>query len=442
MKSKLFKIIIMKIRIFVIATCLVSSSVFSQVLDLATCLKMADTANANIRNARLDIDMNAIQKKVYLASRLPKVTATGDYRYNAIIAGQVVPAEFFGGPPGTYSTVQFGVPFNLSNSIQLTQILYNPQLNYGFAALDINQKIVAAQERLMQQDIKQQVSSTYFNLQAIVKQLEFVESNIANLTKLIANLQKSYELGLVIETEVDKLKISRLTLLNSKLTMEATMTQLSSLLKILIGVNSDSSLSLVSDEMMENTILVDQNNINHPELELMAAQKEMNAEERKGTKMAYLPSVSFYANYNYTYNIKPKDDFRTGINSAFLGLHLDWTLFDGFEKYNKQKMNALNKDKLENQEVLLTKQLALLTETAKNQIDVQSSSLETAKEQLSLANKVYVQTQAQFTAGTISSNELIQAENGLQQAQTNVVAAYIQLRQAELAYLRSIGSIK
>ena len=105
-------------------------------------------------------------------------------------------------------------------------------------------------------------------------------------------------------------------------------------------------------------------------------------------------------------------------------------------------MNAINKDKLENQEVLLTKQLALLTETAKNQIDVQASSLETAKEQLGLANKVYVQTQAQFAAGTISSNELIQADNSLQQAQTNVVAAYIQLRQAELAYLRSIGSIK
>ena len=432
----------MKYKLFITAVFLSSFSLFSQVLDLATCLKMADTANTNIRNARLDIDMNAIQKKVYLASRLPKVTAVGDYRYNAIIAGQVVPGQFFGGAPGTYSTVQFGVPFNLSNSIQLTQILYNPQLNYGFAALDINQKIVAAQERLMQQDIKQQVSSTYFNLQAIVKQLEFVESNIVNLTKLIANLQKSYELGLVIETEVDKLKISRLTLSNNKLSMEATRTQLSSLLKILIGINSDGSLSLVSDEMMENTILVDKNNINHPELELMQAQKEMNAEERKGTKMAYLPSVSFYANYNYTYNIKPKDDFRTGINSAFLGLHLDWTLFDGFEKYNKQKMNALNKDKLENQEALLIKQLALLSETAKNQIDVQASSLEMAKEQLDLANKVYMQTQTQFTAGTISSNELIQADNALQQAQTNVVATYIQLRQAELAYLRSIGSIK
>jgi len=134
----------MKYNLLIAAVFLSSFSFFSQVLDLATCLKMADTANTNIRNARLDIDINVIQKKVYLASRLPKLTATGDYRYNAIIAGQVVPAEFFGGPPGTYSTVQFGVPYNLSNSIQLTQILYNPQLNYGFAALDINQKIVAA----------------------------------------------------------------------------------------------------------------------------------------------------------------------------------------------------------------------------------------------------------------------------------------------------------
>jgi outer membrane protein TolC len=41
-----------------------------------------------------------------------------------------------------------------------------------------------------------------------------------------------------------------------------------------------------------------------------------------------------------------------------------------------------------------------------------------------------------------SSNDLILAENGLQQAQTNVVATYIQLRQAELEYLKSIGNIK
>jgi outer membrane protein TolC len=59
-----------------------------------------------------------------------------------------------------------------------------------------------------------------------------------------------------------------------------------------------------------------------------------------------------------------------------------------------------------------------------------------------LAERVYQQTELKFQQGTIGSNDLIVADNSLQQAQTNVVADYIQLRQAELDYLKSIGNIK
>lgn len=410
-------------------------------LDLATCLQMADTANLTIRNARLDVLMNAKQKDAYLAARLPKLTATGDYKYNAIIPGQVVPAAFFGGAPGTYSTVQFGVPFNLSNTVQLTQILYNPQVNYGLRALDINQKVVEIQQRLTEQQVKQEVASTFFNLQAISKQLSFVKGNILSMDKLIHNTEALNREGLIVGTEVDKLKINRLSLVNAQQTLEANQIQLETLLRILIGLDESAQVNLVADELVEKSILVDEATISRPEMELIEAQKQMNAEERKGTNMAYLPSLSFYAAYNYTYNMKPEDDFRKGIESAFLGLRLDWTLFDGLEKYNKQKVNAINRDKLENQADLAEQQLTLVTNNAKKQIDIQINSLAIAKEQLQLAQRVYQQTEAQYNQGTVSSNELITADNSLQQAQTNVVAAYVQLRQAELAYLKSIGNI-
>jgi outer membrane protein TolC len=81
-------------------------------------------------------------------------------------------------------------------------------------------------------------------------------------------------------------------------------------------------------------------------------------------------------------------------------------------------------------------------ENTKRQIQVQSNALEVSKEQLKLAERVYQQTELKFQQGTIGSNDLIVADNSLQQAQTNVVAAYIQLRQAELDYLKSIGNIK
>lgn len=417
-------------------------SLKAQTLDLETCLKMADTANLTIQNSQLDIDINERQRKAYMSARLPHLAFSGDYKYNAIIPGQVIPAQMFGGPAGTFTTVQFGVPYNLSNTLQLTQILYNPQVNYGLSALKINAEIVNIQQRMVDQDIKQQVASTFFNLQAINKQLGFVNGNIENMDKLIKNMDAMVKQELVVQTESDKLQINRLTLVNTKASLEASKYQLETFLKILIGKDPSETITIASDNLVEKSILVDNSTISYPELELIGAQQKMNQEERKGTNMAYLPNLSFYAAYNYNYNLKPENDYRTGIEGAFLGLKLDWTLFDGLEKYHNQKVNALNREKLENQKNLVQQQLDMKAENTKRQIQVQSNALEVSKEQLKLAERVYQQTELKFQQGTIGSNDLITADNSLQQAQTNVVAAYIQLRQAELDYLKTIGNIK
>ena len=82
---------------FVILCTLISTEITGQVYSLQQLLQIADTANPSVRNAKLDIEINGKQKNAYLAARFPKITATGDYRYNALIPGQVVPAAFFGG---------------------------------------------------------------------------------------------------------------------------------------------------------------------------------------------------------------------------------------------------------------------------------------------------------------------------------------------------------
>ena len=432
----------MKLKLIAILVFAGNLSSKAQNLDLETCLKMADTANLTIRNSRLDIAINNRERKAYESARLPKLAISGDYKYNAIIPGQVVPGEFFGGPAGTFSTVQFGVPFNLSTTAQLTQILFNPQVNYGLAALKINGELTKIQQQIVEQNIKHQVAETFFNLQAITKQLSFVTANIANMDKLIKNMQLMVDQELVIQTEADKLQINRLSLLNSRQSLQATQEQLESLLKILVGMGSEEKIRLESDDLVEKSILVDKQTIVYQELELLGAQKKMNEEERKGTNMAYLPSLSFYAAYNYNYNMKPADDYRVGIEGAFIGLKLDWTLFDGMEKFHKQKVNALEAEKIDNQQTTVTQQLEMQTNNAKKQIEVSSGALAISREQLRLSDRVYKQTQLKFEQGTISSNDLILADNNLQQSQTNVVAAYIQLRQAELTYLRSIGNIK
>jgi outer membrane protein len=414
----------------------------AQELTLEMCLKMADTANLTLRNAQLDILINDKQRDAYLATRLPQVTFVADYKYNAIIPGQVVPGEFFGGPPGTFSTVQFGVPYTLGNTLQLSQILFNSQVNYGLAALKINAKIVEIQKDITHQEVKQQVANTYFNLHALNKQLDYIKGNLVNMDQLIKNMQAMVDQELMVSTEVDKLQINKLTLVNSKATIEASVEQLSTLLKILIGMPSERSIALAPDEMVQKSLLTDLGAVVYPELKLIEAQQEMNKEERKGLLMGYLPNLVLYGSYNYNYNTKPEDDFRTGIEGAAVGLRLDWTLFDGLEKAHKQKQNKFNKEKLANQYELAEQQLSMKATAAKKQIDVQVSSLDIAKEQLKLAQRVYDQTKLKFEQGVVSSNDMLTADNALQQAQSNVVATYVQLRQAELEYLKTIGNLK
>ena len=430
-------------KLFFVALCtLISTEITGQVYSLQQLLQIADTANPSVRNAKLDIEINGKQKNAYLAARFPKITATGDYRYNALIPGQVVPAAFFGGQPGTYSTVKFGVPYNLGNTIQLTQIIYNSQLDYGLAVLDINKKIVDLQYKLTQDEIKYQIASAYFNLQALNKQKSFIDSNIQNLDKLISNMNAMVKQGLLTPLEIDKLTLNKLSLENAIQNINSTKQQIEDALCILTGIPVQNRILILSDELIEKTILVDTTTIYRPQLDLLEAQKQMNLEENKGNKMAYLPNLSFYAAYNYTYNLKPEDNFRTGIESAFVGLRLDWTLFDGLEKHYKQKMNVINREKLENQEAYLKQQLEQSTLNARREIDNQSSALRLNKNQLELAQKVYRQTENLFKQGTISTNDLIQADNGVQQAQNNLINTYIKLRQAEIQYLKSIGNIK
>jgi outer membrane protein len=421
---------------------LVGSTLWGQQLDLSTCLRMAETANVQIRSAQLDVAINESQRAAYLSSRMPTLNFSADYRYNAVIPGQVVPAQFFGGAPGTFAEVEFGVPFVLSNTVQLNQILFNSQLNYGLAALQINSEIVKIKKDMTIQEVKYQVANTYFILQGMYEQLKFVQSNISYTNQILKNMDLMVAQGLLVQTEADKMRINRLNLENTQANLSATKSQLEEILKILIGADPKANLVLENDQMVQQSLLVDKSAANLFQIQLLEQQKRMTEEEAKGIKMGYLPNVNLYGIYQYNYNMNPETDFRIGIDGAFIGLRIDWNLFDGLDKHHKAAVNALKQEQIASQTALVQQQLQQQIEQNKRMVEVKAGALELAKEQLKLAEAVHQNANLKFTEGLIGTNDLLQAQSGLEQAQTGVVAAYVALRQAELDYLKSNGNIK
>ena len=432
----------MKNSILLLFILLVTYGAKSQVLNLEQCLKMADTANVIIRNARVDVAMSASQIDAYQSALLPKIFYAGDYRYNAVIPGQLIPGQIAGGAPGTYVAVQFGVPVNISNTVQLNQVLYNPQLNAALKTLKINQEVSEIQAGLTEQNVKYQLIQTYYNLQAIHKQLTFVQENSTNMDKMIANMKAMVEQKMVIATELDKLNITRLTLKNQEQTLISTKEKTENYLKLMIGKTINDKVEFQQEGAVQRSILNEIKSINAPEIQLLQAQQRLNLVERKGMKMAYLPVLSMYGTYLYSYNYRPENKFGKGIDGALVGLKLDWTLFDGFEKHHKLKVNNFQRAKMEDQLDYSKKQLDVNIINAQKQVEIQTQSLQISQDQLVLAEKIQKQAKFSFEQGVISSNDLLKSENDLYQAQTNVVVAFVQLRQAELEVLKLTGNIK
>jgi outer membrane protein TolC len=421
---------------------LMGLSVQAQKYDLASCLRMAETANVQIRNAQLDVAINESQRSAYLSTRLPSLNFSGDYRYNAVIPGQVVPAQFFGGPAGTFAEVKFGVPIVLSNTVQLNQILFNSQVNYGLAALRINSDIVKIKRDMTIQEVKYQVANTFFILQGVDQQLRFLDSNATHVKRMLKNMDLLVSQGMLVQTEADKVRINLLNIDNNVANLTATKSQLEELLKIMIGVDPKTSISLSDDQMVQQTLLIDPTQANLFAIQLLEQQQKMAEEEAKGIKMGYLPNLNLYGIYQYNVNMNPETDFRTGIDGAFVGLRLDWNLFDGLEKHHKAAVNALKQEQIQAQQDITRIQLQQQSEQNKRNITVKASALDVAKEQLGLAESILKNASLKYKEGLISVNDFLMAETGLEQAQAGVVAAYVSLRQAELEYLKTNGNIK
>lgn len=409
--------------------------------QLSSLCQIADTSNIQLRKIRIQKLYNKEEKKSYLSARFPQLNFNADYKYNAKIPGQVVPAAFFGGQPGTYATVQFGVPYVLSNNLQLSQILFNSQLNYGLAALKINQEITQIQENLTSQEIKYQIATNFMLYQSLLLQEKFIDSLIIVSKNLKNNIQQLIIQNLKTPIEKKPLDLVIKELELGKKTIQNNLMVLKEYMLILIGMENTSELDIDFDESIFNSFTTIQNKESYYTLDLIKSQINMIKEEKKGIKMAYLPSINAYGIYNYSYNLKPDDDFRKGIDGAFIGLRADWNLFDGLQKKNKYKMAQLKESQLENDLSFTQKQLEMSKLDAKLKIDLAKQKLSLMEEKQALNRELYEFNVQKYNQYVLGSSELMKSLNEYIQSKNQTIEALYELRIRELEFLKLIGDL-
>src|SRR5260221_13417328 len=148
-------------------------------------IEYAKKNNVQVKNALLDVQIQAQTNRDITSAAYPQINGIFSMVDNEKPPISLIPAEFFGGTPGTYEKFPFGIKYNATAGVSLDQILFDGQVFVGLQArktvLDFSQKNVEVTEEM----IKANIYKVYYQLVVGKKQVELLDANITRLDKLL-----------------------------------------------------------------------------------------------------------------------------------------------------------------------------------------------------------------------------------------------------------------
>jgi len=418
----------------------VSGILSAQPLSLEQCIDTALQYNRTIKLSQQDVIQANEKNKETKGNLFPKLNGMTDYRYYTDLPYQLMPAEAFGGPAGTYKEVQFGVPQSLNANLQLTVPIYNPTALGAIKATRIAIELSKIQRIKTEEDVVLEVSNAYYNAQILLNQLAFLDSNLINTNKLLQTTTLLHQQQIAKGTDVDRLQLQLDQLANQRKTTFSQQQQVLNALKFLMGKPVSDTIQV---SITENTsVQLDPQIQETTDMKLIDKKLQFNYAELKGLRNIKLPSLGAYGVYGTTgYGNTGANSFFNFHPIGYVGAQLSIPLFNGMITKHKIVQKKIDIQKTNIQKELVSEKSKLDLINAEIQYALANQNIATVDHQIKLAKKIYNNTVLQNKQGMANITDLLLADNSLREAQQNYIVAMVNLRKAELEYKRVTGNL-
>ena len=417
-------------------------------ISLEQAVELAMTHHQGLKNARLDVDQARHQVKEVTSMGLPQVSASGIFSHTYEIPTQLMPGEF-AGMPGQFIPVQFGVPYNLSGTVSMNQLIFDGTFFLGLKAAS---EFVRVQELLTSKseiEVKEGVLKAYYMALITEQNIQQLESTLKNVQSLKAETEEMYKSGYAEKLDVDRMVLSESNLSISLNQLKEQLELAKGLLLNSMGLKVNQSIELTSElptiEAPNASDIGANFDVNQRiEYKILEQQQTLNHLNLKRFKVGYIPSL--YGMVNYGSNA-----FATDGNFDQLGndwypngmyaFSLSVPIFDGF--YKKAKIDQAKVDiaKTLNTMEQVENGIQLEVQQAQNRFTHASNNLNLQQKNKDLAEEIYRTTSIKFKEGIGSSFEMIQAENELTEAKTNYLNAVYELSVAKIQLDKALGRL-
>jgi outer membrane protein TolC len=411
-------------------------------LSLNDAVEYAVDHNTNTVNSRIDIEI--AKKRVWesTATGLPQVNASVSYQDMLKLPVSLIPAEFFGGEPGTFQEISFGTQHNASAEVTVSQLVFNGPYLVGLQAAQTYRLMQEQNYRSTELDVKAGVAEAYYLVLLNQNLIEVMDGSVTNMRKTYEDAIKMFEAGFIEETEADQLGIALSGLENNRRNFERQYTLAMNYLKFQLGVSAATDVTLTDslggitrdidvDALLDLPFNIE-NNIDYKlaNTGLMLSQQQWNLE-----RSAYLPTISaFYTRQESAMRNEWNffDSDGSWYPSSILGFSLSVPITSSGMRAAKVQQAELAYTQTQNTVEMLERSLEMEALQAKYDLRNAHENFMVQKENIRLARKILDRTLIKYKEGLASSMEVTQASDQLLQAETSYTSALVQMLNAKV----------
>lgn len=420
-------------------------------LTLQDALHFALKESHEAKKSKLDVENSEYKIDEVRSRALPQINGSAGLTYNPILQKSALPGDFVG-KPGETLLIAFGQKWNGNAALSLNQTLFDNSVITGLKAAKTTKEFYRLNAQLTDEQIIEEVASTYYRILIQRQQLQNVDSTIKNTQKVLSVLKGLYDNGLAKKIDVDRIEVNHSNLNSQRQQMVNAIELLQNQLKFYMGMDIRMPVVIPDFDLSEIRLAAVPEDVidlsNRTEISILNSQKKLLEYQKDAVKSEYMPSLSLSGSYSYQ---GLGDKFpvfngpKNGVNwfdVAAVGLNLRVPIFNGFATRSRIKQADISIKKLQ-QDIGQT-QLALNLdyENAKTQLNNSIITLNAQEKNMDLAMQVYHNTENNYNNGLATLTDLLQAETSLTESQSNHSKALLDYKVAEIQLIKAKGELK
>lgn len=409
-------------------------------------------SNYTAINARRDIAKAIKRKWETTASGLPQINGALDYNYQIIQPTQLIPAEFSGGPPGTFVPVVFGTQQNATASATLTQLIFDGSYLVGLQAAETFLEFSENSNEKTQLEVRKGVINAYGGVLLSQESVGILDKNIATLEDNLRETRIIFENGFAEEEDVEQLQITLLSLKNQRANGLRMVEIAKQMFNLAIGIDVNEtviltqnleSLALPALGLLNDTVNLEQN-VDYKIINNLNEQREL---ELKLERSKALPSLGAFINLG-TFAGRNEFDFfdsdERWFAQSITGFQLNVPIFSSGMRNARTAQAEIAVDQAQTQREEVAQQIRLGYAAAKSDHELAIDNYNTSLKNLTLAERIENKNQVKFREGLSTSFDLRQAQTQLYQVQQELLQAKLQIvtTKAELETILNVPNYR